>query len=465
MFSNRGSSSTRTYDRLIGIFVTIGAVLTLGAASNFMQRLYTAHMKREEEEERRRRGLGAKGDDLHQSRWKNAQGPQAVHSGACHCNRIRFRVRAATTVYAVDVPSKVRFPRLSIPVENFEPLTDESIMSLYAVKTAAQGMGIHTFCSYCGVHVVYAPDTDPNEIQVNVDCLDRSTIERVLVSYLATAESEAVPITYAAAEPFNRRGSGAFARQQQQQQQQPTPLSSAHDSNSMFRNMYMLEGGSVTTEQRFRSPDKTNSDPWELRESTKPGSAGAAIYSASPFSRNKQLNSIRSRYVEDACSSYLDSYYTAGQSSAYNSNSNGTSVPSNNQSDVAPLGPYGGFNSQGQYDNPMYTGAEKETEAPQWNRYYSGGGVKESLDGEVDISSKEGADGNSGSSGSNSGYGSLVTSPIKLRTFAETTNAAFGLSPNTFSKQLDSMQKHLSHYPKPEDDELTLPKRHNMTAL
>lgn len=150
MFSNRGSSFTRTYDRLIGIFVTIGAVLTLGAASNFMQRLYTAHKKREEEEERRRRGLGAKGDDLHQSRWKNAQGPQAVHSGACHCNRIRFRVRAATTVYAVDVPSKVRFPRLSIPVENFEPLTDESIMSMYAVKTAAQGMGIHTFCSYCG---------------------------------------------------------------------------------------------------------------------------------------------------------------------------------------------------------------------------------------------------------------------------------------------------------------------------
>ena len=145
--------------------------------------------------------------------------------------------------------------------------------------------------------------------------------------------------------------------------------------------------------------------------------------------------------MEDACSSYLDSYYTAGQSSAYNSNSNGTLVPSNNQSDVAPLGPYGGFNSQGQYDNPMYTGVEKETEAPQWNRYYSGGGVKESLDGEVDISSKEGADGNSGSSGSNSGYGSLVTSPIKLRTFAETTNAAFGLSPNTFSKQLDSMQK------------------------
>jgi len=466
MFSNRSSGSTRTYDRLIGIFVTIGAILTVGSASNFMKRLYTAHKKREEEEERRRRGLGCKGDELHQTRWKNAQGPLAVHNGACHCNRIRFRVRACTTVYAVDVPSKVRFPRLSIPVENFEPLTDESIMSMYAVKTAAQSMGIHTFCSYCGVHVVYAPDTDPNEIQVNVDCLDRTTIERVMVSYLATTESEAVPITYEAAGPFNKRGSGAFARdfsrqQEQQQQKQPTPQSSGHDNNSMFRNMFMLEGGhvGVEQEQHYRSPEKTNSDPWELRESVKPGSAGAAMYSASPFSRNKQLSSIRSRYVEDACSGYLDSYYTAGQSSSYNSNGNGTSS-NQEKGETVPLGPYGGFNSQGQYDNPMYTGVEKETNAPQWNRYYSGASQKETLDDEIDIS---GGSGN-GNVGGGTGYGSLVPSPIKLRTFAETTNAAFGLSPNTFSKQLDSMQKHLSHYPKPEEEDLAPPKRH-MAAL
>ncbi len=421
------SSNTRTYDRLIGFFVTIGAVLTLGAASKFVKNLYSAHKK---EEERRRRHTT--GDAQHETRWKNAQGPLVMHDGACHCERIRFRVRASRTVYAVDVP-KVRFPRLTIPVENFEPLTDESIMSLYAVKTADKGIGIHTFCSFCGVHVVYAPDTDPSEIQVNVDCLDKSSVDKVFVSYLATVESSPVPVAYEAARPFNRRGTGAFARDavRETQSTPQTAAGSSHDSSSMLRNMYMLEGG--VDAERFRSPEKANSDPWEIREST----SRSVI---SPFSRNQQLNNIRSRYVEDACSSYLDSYYTAGQGHGSQAGNSG-------------LGPYGGFNDEGQFDHPLYSQAAPERTA-QWNRYYSsvgqglhdlGQSQKEALDGEVAVSDRM----------TTSGYGSLVPSPIKLRSFAETTNAAFGLSPGAFTKQLDSMKQHLSHYPAPEDDLLS----------
>ena len=108
------SNSSRAYDRLIGFFVTIGAVITVTAATKFVRNLYQAHKK---EMEKRRQAH--KGDEQHQTRWKNAQGKLVTHSGACHCERIRFRVQASRTVYAVDVPSKVRFPRLSIPVENF----------------------------------------------------------------------------------------------------------------------------------------------------------------------------------------------------------------------------------------------------------------------------------------------------------------------------------------------------------
>jgi hypothetical protein len=105
----------------------------------------------------------------------------------------------------------VRFPRVSVPAASFEALTDESAMSLYAVSTAdgQGGMGVHTFCSYCGVHVVYAPSTDPQEIQVNVDCLDKTNIEQVLVSYLACADSTPVQLSYEPARSFNRRGTGS----------------------------------------------------------------------------------------------------------------------------------------------------------------------------------------------------------------------------------------------------------------
>ena len=244
------------------------------ALRNYVQKTYNAR------KEAQRKRQAAKGDAVHNTRWRNTLGPQAVHSGACHCQRVRFRIKSSKTIYAVDVPSKVRFPRVSVPAASFEALTDEAAMSLYAVSTADGhgGMGVHTFCSYCGVHVVYSPSTDPQEIQVrghvlvrcpsvtcscrvcwvyfvwtcvvrcpsvtcscrvcwvyfvwsilqytdpppplprllpishpqvNVDCLDKSNIEQVLVSYMACADSTPVQLSYEPARSFNRRGTGS----------------------------------------------------------------------------------------------------------------------------------------------------------------------------------------------------------------------------------------------------------------
>ena len=110
---------------------------------------------------------------------------------------------------------------MSIPASSFEALSDESAMSLYAVSTAERdqngGIGVHTFCSFCGVHVVYAPSTDPQEIQVNVDCLDKTNIEQILVSYMACAESAPVQAFHESARPFNRRGAGSGHAPQQPQ--------------------------------------------------------------------------------------------------------------------------------------------------------------------------------------------------------------------------------------------------------
>lgn len=188
---------------MVGIFVTIASGLALVAARSWVKRVMDdlrAKKKRE----------SSAGDEVHRVRYNKAGTIQ--HMGACHCQRVRFRVRAPRVINAVDVPSKIRFPRITVPCDFFEPLTDEALMSLYAIKTDPENkeMGVHTFCSYCGVHILYSPSVEPVEVQINVDCLDRSTIDHMYVSYLGVPETVPCPVSYDAARPFNRRGAGSL---------------------------------------------------------------------------------------------------------------------------------------------------------------------------------------------------------------------------------------------------------------
>ena len=189
------SSSIRTFDRMLGFFVTIGALTALVAGKNWIRD--TLNKAKTERETKKRSSKGdkkaQKGDESFEARYRAAEVPQAVHAGSCHCDRIRFRIQAPRTINAIDIPSKIRFPRVSIPVDYFEPLTDDNVMSMYATRVVmpsnpdnsmfaglangsnsgpsgpnVPGVGIHTFCSYCGVHVLFSPSTEPTELQVCV---------------------------------------------------------------------------------------------------------------------------------------------------------------------------------------------------------------------------------------------------------------------------------------------------------
>ena len=381
MFGNN-TEKTRTFDRLVGIFVTLGVVLSLGVAKNYVQKTYNAR------KEAQRKRQAAKGDAVHNTRWRNSSGPQAVHYGACHCQRVRFRIKASKAIYAVDVPSKVRFPRVSIPASSFEPLTDEQVMSMYAVSTADGhgGIGVHTFCSYCGVHVVYAPSTDPQEVHVNVDCLDKTNVESVMVSYMACADSSPAQLSYEPARPFNRRGAGSMCM--------PTnpvdapshaQTGSAAVTQAVLTNMYLLEGGSHGS--HFSSPAKSARprtpigrgrapmDPYasEDRAEEVPEMAAAdpqgGWLGLSPFSRKKAKEAQNRRMHDEACESYLDTYAMTMSSGLVADAGAATDMSG------AGLGPYGGVNpATGLYDHPLYRHSrdEPEADAPQWNRYYSG---------------------------------------------------------------------------------------------
>ncbi len=207
MFGRGNSSSMRTFDRLLGFFVTIGCGIALVAAKNWLKdTLAKARIeKAKKKDSDKAKGKEEKGDEYFKVRYKAAEVPHAVHNGACHCDRIRFRIQAPRMINAIDIPSKIRFPRISIPVDCFEPLTDDNVMSMYATRVvmptnpnamfdnsmfagltgstssssnnkgnpvptgpSVPGVGIHTFCSYCGVHVLFSPSTEPSELQVRM---------------------------------------------------------------------------------------------------------------------------------------------------------------------------------------------------------------------------------------------------------------------------------------------------------
>lgn len=131
-------------------------------------------------------------DDIHSIRYTILE--KLIHCGSCHCQRVRFRIRAPRILNTFDIQSKVRFPRLIIKCEDFENMSDENNLSLYAV-TNGQNIGIHAFCSYCGVHVLFSPVEEPKEIQINVECLDQTNIEKINVSYCGISDSIACDLT------------------------------------------------------------------------------------------------------------------------------------------------------------------------------------------------------------------------------------------------------------------------------
>lgn len=203
-------SRSSSLDRIVGLAstVVVGGVVIL-ALHSWLKKVIVENRSKKRKD---------KGDDVYNSRYSAMSSSpntiNVIHNGSCHCHRVKFRIKASKVLNAVDIPSKIRYPRVTISSKNFESLTEDGIMSLYAIKEKGiddndnMTVGIHTFCSFCGVHVFYSPSIDPFEIQVNLDCIDRSNIDKVNISYMGVPESVPFPISYEAARQYSKRGIG-----------------------------------------------------------------------------------------------------------------------------------------------------------------------------------------------------------------------------------------------------------------
>jgi len=98
--------------------------------------------------------------------------------GGCHCGRVRFRVRVRS-FEAIDcncsICTKKGILHVIVPLADFELLAGEQELSTYTFNTH---VAKHRFCGTCGVHAFYTPRSHPDQVDVNVRCLDDQACAR-----------------------------------------------------------------------------------------------------------------------------------------------------------------------------------------------------------------------------------------------------------------------------------------------
>ena len=106
-----------------------------------------------------------------------------VHSGGCHCGRVRFEVDAPADLTVSEcncsICSKSGYLHLIVPRSRFRLLQGVEYLTAYAFNT---GTAKHLFCSVCGVKSFYVPRSHPDGYSVNARCLDPSTIGHMTVT-------------------------------------------------------------------------------------------------------------------------------------------------------------------------------------------------------------------------------------------------------------------------------------------
>jgi len=96
-----------------------------------------------------------------------------IYLGSCHCKAITFEVEAPEKIEAdlcnCSICSKSGFLHLIVPLRNFKLLSGKESITTYTFGT---NVAQHTFCKVCGIKPFYTPRSNPDGIDINVNCLD-----------------------------------------------------------------------------------------------------------------------------------------------------------------------------------------------------------------------------------------------------------------------------------------------------
>lgn len=93
--------------------------------------------------------------------------------GSCHCQAVKFSIEAPDTIEVercnCSICKKSGYLHLIIPKRDFILHTAKEELSVYTFNT---GIAKHYFCNTCGIKPFYIPRSNPDGMDINVNCLD-----------------------------------------------------------------------------------------------------------------------------------------------------------------------------------------------------------------------------------------------------------------------------------------------------
>lgn len=96
-----------------------------------------------------------------------------IYKGSCHCGAVTFEVEAPESPELercnCSICTKSGYLHLIVPRSRFRLMTGQDQMTTYRFNT---GVAEHSFCKVCGIKPFYVPRSNPDGIDVNVNCLD-----------------------------------------------------------------------------------------------------------------------------------------------------------------------------------------------------------------------------------------------------------------------------------------------------
>lgn len=111
------------------------------------------------------------------------------YNGSCHCRSIHFELRAPRVICVNDFPcggkGKIQYPHLQTVADNFNLTEGTEFLQIYYITLPSSKSELdqpkvklrditaaHAFCKRCGVHILRAPDSSSDVLEINSNCLD-----------------------------------------------------------------------------------------------------------------------------------------------------------------------------------------------------------------------------------------------------------------------------------------------------
>ncbi|MBM88020.1 MAG: aldehyde-activating protein [Gammaproteobacteria bacterium] len=107
-----------------------------------------------------------------------------LYKGSCHCLAIKFQVEAEEDSEIENCNCSIcamsGYLHLIVPKGSFNLLSGESNLVTYKFNS---GVARHYFCKNCGIKPFYIPRSNPDGVDVNVNCLDKPPKKMRIVEF------------------------------------------------------------------------------------------------------------------------------------------------------------------------------------------------------------------------------------------------------------------------------------------